>query len=344
MSSKKDIVDALLSHCSRTPMREYGQAFAPTNIALCKYWGKRDQILNLPMTSSLSISLGDKGATTKIKQIDASTDQVLLNGKSVLLETAFSQRLTDFLDLYRPTPKTRYHIETQMNIPVAAGLASSACGFAALVMALDHYYGWSLDQKDLSILARLGSGSASRSVWSGFVEWKKGSASDGMDSHGHLLSTTWPEFRVGLHILNAGEKIISSREAMRRTVETSQLYKAWPAQVEQDMLTLQQAITTQDFESLGATAENNALAMHATMMSARSAILYSQPETIMAMQKVWQLRAQGIPVYFTQDAGPNLKLLFLESVTADIDTAFPDLIICEPFCYQSRHCERSEAI
>ena len=103
---------------------------------MCKYWGKRNSELNLPVTSSLSISLGEKGAKTIIQQTNAPTDEIVLNAKSIGLESNFGKRLTQFLDLFRHDKSIHYHIDTQINIPVAAGLASSACGFAALVLAL----------------------------------------------------------------------------------------------------------------------------------------------------------------------------------------------------------------
>lgn len=328
---KIEIVQRILADQSKMPHKLTGEAFAPTNIALCKYWGKRNTELNLPITSSLSISLGEKGATTKIKEIDADQDQIILNEKPIGADSPFSQRLITFLNLFRPTPSVRYQVITQTNIPIAAGLASSACGFAAVVLALDNLYQWQLDPSMLSILARLGSGSAARSLWHGFVEWHAGMAEDGMDSYGAILPTQWPELRIGLHLLSTQQKPVSSSEGMQRTVKTSRLYSAWPVQSQVDMETLKQALTIHDFESLGRVAEANALAMHATMMSAWPPIIYSLPETIAAMNKIWQLRTEGISVYFTQDAGPNLKLIFLKKTQNEICAAFPNLEICSPF-------------
>ena len=328
---KIDVVRRILAGKINTVQIETGSAFAPTNIALCKYWGKRNGEINLPMTASLSISLGDKGAATLVREIDGTIDQIILNGQTVDLNSAFGVRLSAFLDLFRPSPATRYWVETQMNIPVAAGLASSACGFAALVLALDQLYGWKLDLQSLSVLARLGSGSAARSLWHGFVEWQEGAEEHGMDSHGVPMPLVWPELRIGLHLLNTQQKPLSSREAMQRTVQTSQLYSAWPAQVRKDMQTLKHSLTSKDFDRMGQVAESNALAMHATMMSAWPPVIYSQPETIAAMRQVWRLRADGTPVYFTQDAGPNLKLLFLENAQTSIEMIFPQLQVCRPF-------------
>lgn len=310
-----------------------GEAFAPSNIALCKYWGKRNGELNLPVTSSLSISLGEKGAKTIIQQTNAPADEVFLNAKPIGLESSFGKRLTQFLDLFRHNKSIHYHVDTQINIPVAAGLASSACGFAALVLALDQLHGWNLEDKDLSILARIGSGSAARSIWHGFVEWQAGQAADGMDSYGEHLKSEWANLRIGLHLLSTQEKPLSSREAMQRTVKTSHLYQAWPKQVEYDLAEIKSAILAKDFEKLGRHAEANALAMHATMWSSWPPVVYSLPETLQAMQTVWQLRAVGTPVYFTQDAGPNLKLLFLAESTPQIKSAFPNLELCIPFVH-----------
>ncbi len=328
---KSDIVQQIISGKSLSPQNKLGEAFAPTNIALCKYWGKRNNELNLPVTSSLSVSLGEKGARTAIQEIDAAQDEIILNSQPVDLLSSFGKRLCQYLDLFRFNRKIHYRVNTEINIPVAAGLASSACGFAALVLALDRLYAWNLEAKDLSILARIGSGSAARSIWNGFVEWHAGKALNGMDSHGELLEINWKELRVGLHLLSSKQKPLSSREAMLRTVNTSQLYTAWPKQVENDLSQIKAAIVAKDFEQLGPVSEANALAMHATMWSAWPPVIYSLPETLNAMHEVWKLRSEGISVYFTQDAGPNLKLLFLDSSTSKIKSAFPNLEICIPF-------------
>jgi diphosphomevalonate decarboxylase len=328
---KTDVVRAILGErFHMTPSHTVGKAFAPTNIALCKYWGKRNQELNLPVTSSLSVSLGDKGATAEIKIHHEPEDMIILNGESVSSNTSFSKKLIAYLNLFRPAGM-RFHITLQSNIPIAAGLASSACGFASIICALDKLFDWKLAPQQLSILARLGSGSASRSVWSGFVEWHAGIREDGMDSHGEMIAYSWPDLCVGLLILNQQEKIISSREAMQCTVQTSALYAAWPSTVNRDLQILKEAIQDHDFHRLGCAAESNALAMHATMLSAWPPIQYALPETLLAMQTVWALRQAGVPLYFTQDAGPNLKLLFLKSESDCVRHSFPAIDIVQPF-------------
>lgn len=326
MITKQDIVDSLLTGHAEALMSQ-AETFAPSNIALCKYWGKRNVELNLPITSSLSMSLGDLGSRCKISFCEKN-DQITLNGEELSSNSTFVVRLSRYLDLFRKDNSRHYKIETVNTVPTAAGFASSASGFASIVTALNKLHGWNLTDKDLSILARLGSGSASRSLWQGFVEWHAGEDDEqGMDSYAEpFQAKEWPELKIGLLVLNAGKKEIGSRAAMRRTVETSELYKSWPGKVEQDLVKLKQAINSKDFDMLGATAESNALAMHATMMSAQPPVLYWQPESVSTMNKIWQCRHEGLPLYFTMDAGPNIKLLFLSKDTKAVVTKFPSLI------------------
>jgi len=325
MTTKQDVVDKILAGHTEQLASE-AEAFAPSNIALCKYWGKRDVELNLPVTSSLSISLGDLGSRCRLSFCDE-RDQVILNGEELAHNSTFVVRLGQYLDLFRKDNSHHYHVETTNTIPTAAGFASSASGFASIVMALNKLHGWNLPDKKLSILARLGSGSASRSLWQGFVEWHVGKDKHGMDSFAApLKAANWPELKIGLLILEAGEKEIGSRAAMHRTVETSSLYKSWPGKVANDMTKLKKAIVTKDFDLLGATAESNALAMHATMMAAQPPILYWLPQSVSTMKKVWQCRHEGLPLYFTMDAGPNIKLLFLEKDKGKVLGKFPSLI------------------
>ncbi len=306
-----------------------GRAFAPTNIALCKYWGKRDDELNLPVTSSLSISLGRLGSEATIRL--AERDEIVLNGETLEAGSAFHRRLFEYLDLVRPAPAARFRVEAVNTIPTAAGFASSASGFATLALALNDLFGWNLDRRSLSILARLGSGSAARSLFEGFVIWHAGAAEDGMDSFAEPLPETWPDLRLGLVVIEAKQKPIGSREAMKRTVRTSPLYAAWPGKVAADLGELRGAIRDRDFERLGRAAESNALTMHATMMAAWPPVIYWLPESVATIERVAALREKGTPVYLTMDAGPNVKLLFLEKDTAAITEHFPGVQVVAPF-------------
>jgi diphosphomevalonate decarboxylase len=313
------------------PKNKSGGIFAPVNIALCKYWGKRDANLNLPVTSSLSVSLADKGARTGVTLSDNNYDVVKLNDKILEKNSMFVRRVVNFLDLFRQENNLHFIVDTHSNIPIGAGFASSAAGFAALVQALDQLFGWQLDKKQLSILARLGSGSACRSLWQGFVRWNVGNAADGMDSFAEKLPYTWPDLTIGLLPLFTETKSVSSREAMQRTVTTSRYYQLWPEQVNEDLQNLLTALKTQDFKLLGETAEINALAMHALILTSKPPILYSISETIVAIDKIWKLRKSGLDVYFTQDAGANLVLLFLQRDVNIIKKEFAEIEIIMPF-------------
>ena len=269
-------------------------AYAPSNIALSKYWGKREASFNLPVTSSLSISLAKHGTNTGLSVIDALAHQVILNGEEVDATGNFAIKVTQWLDRVLPR-NLKLRIDTVNTVPTAAGLASSASGFAALTLATNSLMGWQLTKRQLSALARLGSGSASRSLWHGFVKWQAGEQADGSDS------VAFP------------------------------LQQQWPQQAELDLAVIEAAIEANDFETMAKTAEHNAMSMHATMAAAWPPLLYWQPDSIIQMQKVWQLRAQGLPLYLTMDAGPNLKLLFEAEHQADVETAFEEVQIITPF-------------
>jgi len=312
--------------------KRVGKAFASSNIALCKYWGKRDASLNLPINSSLSVSLGSLGTQTKISVSEKAVDEVWLNGVLQKVDSDFAKRVSNFLDPFRPhVGNVFFTVHTENNIPTAAGLASSASGFAALVLALHDWAGWTLTRRDLSMLARLGSGSASRSIFNGFVQWNAGTREDGMDSFAEPLPVEWNDFRVGVLEISDQEKRVGSRDGMARTVKTSALYKVWPNQAQEDLTTIRTAIETRDFNQLGKTAERNALTMHATMMASSPPLLYFLPETIKQIHHVHQLRKEGLELYLTIDAGPNLKLLFQKKDQQMVKEQFPTLQIIAPF-------------
>ncbi len=306
------------------------KAFAPSNIALCKYWGKRDVELNLPVNSSLSVSLGNLGSKTEIDRAD-DCDTFIHNNHPVEKESAFYNRMKNFLSLFRPKSDFYFKVITENNIPTAAGLASSASGFAALTLALDKFFNWNLDKKTLSQLARLGSGSASRSIYEGFVEWHAGKDPNGMDCYAEQISEQWNELCIGIVTVSSEAKGQSSGQAMQHTVSTSLLYKSWPEKSSTDLATLKKAIATKDFELFGQTAETNAFSMHATMLSAWPPVFFWKPETLTIIENVWELRKQQHHLYITIDAGPNVKLLFLKKDTNLIKEHFSSIKIIEPF-------------
>ena len=328
MLTKIEFVKRILR--GHTPaIKEKATAFAPANIALVKYWGKRDSQLNLPVTDSLSIDLGNLGTETTIEAADH--DSVILNGTKLEQDDAFAVKVINFIDLFREalnqvaTNQSALTITTNNNIPTGAGVASSASGFAALTKALDQFFGLGLSGRELSLLANLGSGSASRSIFKGFVYRHAGTSTDGMDSYSEPLPYTWPELKIGLITVSTKAKRVSSREGMERTVATSPLYKQWPHQVKEDMEKMLTAIKEKDFELLGSTAESNALAMHACIQASVPPINYFEPETVAIINKVQELRRNGLPLSLTIDAGPNVKLLYLEKDEEKVKSQFPDM-------------------
>lgn len=321
-----EFVRRLIPH-RNAPQVQHGQAWAPVNIALAKYWGKRDTALNLPQNSSLSISLPQLGTDTRVTLIEGA-DRITLNGQPA--PQAFAQRLSRFLDLFRPEGMG-FAVETHNSVPTAAGLASSASGFAALVKALDQLFGWRLSAQKLSMLARLGSGSASRSLFNGFALWHRGQQTDGLDSYAEPIDIQWPDLRIGLLEIDTGTKPISSTAGMQQTVATCPLYRAWPEFAEASVQAQLAAITARDLPQLGDLAEHNALTMHATMIATHPSVLYWTADSVSAMQQIWALRQQGVGVWFTMDAGPNLKLLFEKTDQRTVEAALPNLETLVPF-------------
>jgi diphosphomevalonate decarboxylase len=327
--NKQEFVAKLLGDRLYNKVGTYGKAFAPSNIALCKYWGKRNNELNLPVTDSLSISLGNKGTTTEIS-LCSDRDQFIVNGKKMSDYSSFYNRAVNFLDLFRVSD-IRFKINSETNLPIGAGLASSACGFASLVKSLNELFSWNADLRTLSLLARLGSGSACRSLSTGFVHWQAGVDENGLDSFAIPIKDAWPELCIGVLLLKTTEKNISSREAMRISVNTSPFYDLWPREVSQAITVIKSAIMSKNFNLLASTAEKNSLSMHALMLSSQPSIIYTEPQTLGIMQQIWEVRKQGIEIYFTQDAGPNLKLLLLERDIENVKKKFPSVDIVKPF-------------
>lgn len=314
---------------ARLSQPEPAKAYAPSNIALSKYWGKRDQALNLPLNSSLSISLRDWGTTTRI--MAATQDQVWFNGALLPTDSSFGIKVLQFANRFRRDQQLPLRIETENTIPTAAGLASSASGFAALTRALAQTFGLDLPDNVLSMLARLGSGSATRSLWHGFVRWERGQMDDGSDSFAKPLDIKWPEFRIAIIPVDTGPKAHSSRDGMNHTVKTSPLFATWPKQAEADCTSILTAVQEHDFTTLGALAEANALAMHATMMAARPALSYLKPQSWSVLEQLWQARQNGLEAFATMDAGANVKLIFLKNTATEITTLFPQAKQIKPF-------------
>ena len=284
------------------------KARAYANIALIKYWGKRDEELVLPMNSSLSLTLDCFYSETQVIFNDnLRQDYFYLN--HVEQDQVAREKVSKFLDLFRKASqiKTRALVKSINYLPTAAGLASSASGLAALAAACNVASGLNLNHRELSMYARQGSGSATRSIYGGFVEWQKGSSEK--DSYGLEIDDASWDIGMVIVVVNSEEKTISSRDGMKLTVETSPFYPSWVKSAEEDLKNIKVAIKNRDFEKMGMIAESNGLKMHASMLGANPPLSYWQPESVLVMQIVRDLRSQGIMCYFTMDAGPNVKII-----------------------------------
>lgn len=286
-----------------------GKARAYTNIALIKYWGKENETLILPMNNSLSLTLDAFYTETSVTFSEEYTqDRFFLDDKQQ--SEAATKKVSAFLDLVRAKANCPFfaQVNSRNFVPTAAGLASSASGLAALAGACNAALDLQLSQTELSRLARRGSGSACRSIFGGFVEWHTGD--DNTSYATPIASEGWEKELSMLFILiNDKEKDVSSRDGMRRTVETSSYYSGWLESTPHDLKKLKQAIREKDFQLLGETTEANALKMHATTMAATPPFTYWSPESLRAMDCVRSLRQKGLACYFTMDAGPNVKVL-----------------------------------
>lgn len=288
-------------------------AKAHTNIALIKYWGKRNDELILPTNNSLSVTLdGFYTKTTVEFDKELTEDKFTLDNEEVTGEAY--KRVTKYLDLIREYGEIEglfAKVDSTNAVPTAAGFASSASGFAALAAAATKAANLDISNVELSKLTRQGSGSACRSIYGGFVEWEKGEKEDGTDSYAKEIAPQnhW-DLRVAAVVLNETEKDISSREGMKRTVETSEFYEGWLTGIPADIEEIKAGIKARDFNRVGAVAEANCLKMHATTLGAKPPFTYWTDATMRVMQTVQKLRKDGISAYFTIDAGPNVKVLY----------------------------------
>lgn len=294
------------------PVTPAATAVAHANIALIKYWGKADDDLIIPVTSSLSLTLDDLYTTTTVCfDRDAGAGDVAtldgepVTGKPMVRITALLDLVRDFAGIDRAATVTSAN-----TVPTAAGLASSASGFAALAGAAAAAAGLDLSDRELSRLARRGSGSASRSIFGGLAVWHAGhddetSYAEPVPDPHHFAA----DLAMVVLVLDAGQKSVSSRDGMRHTVETSPEYRPWVAAHAGHLASALAAVADRDIVALGEAAEVNAAGMHATMRSAVPPVDYLTDASHAALAAVAAARDAGFPAWATMDAGPNVKVL-----------------------------------
>jgi len=274
---------------------------APINIALIKYWGKKDEKEVIPFTPSISLSLAIYETITEISYHDEIGFSFLLNDqpheKTAAKVYQFLKNFTDDKTLQH------IHVNTKNSGPTAAGLASSASGFAALAITANHFFQTQFTLHTLASITRKGSGSAIRSLLGTCVMW---------DEHGQITPIDYPfeDTVMGIIIINSQEKKMGSTEAMKLSVETSPLYASWITQSFNDTQNFLQALNDKDFHAMGLLSEDNALRMHEVARHSNPPIEYLTHESYHMIEHIKQLRTHHpLEIYATMDAGPNVKIL-----------------------------------
>ena len=295
------------------------------NIAIVKYWGKKDAKKMIPATSSISLTLNDMFTETEMEFISDEdikisvekemkngdykdkfsnmTDLFYLNGE--LQDSVHTEKISKVVDLFRENRSQKVKISTTNNMPTAAGLSSSSSGLSAIIKACNELFGKNYTQSELAQISKFGSGSSSRSFFGPIAAWDK-------DTGEIYEIRTDLKLAMIILVLNENKKEISSRNGMELCAKTSTYFDEWVKQSEIDFINMKKYLAENDFEKVGTLTEENALRMHKTTETANPPFTYFNEKTYEAMDFVKNLRNNGEKCYFTMDAGPNVKVLCLE--------------------------------
>jgi diphosphomevalonate decarboxylase len=299
-------------------------ALAHPNIAFVKYWGNRDERLRLPVNGSISMNLdGLYTRTTVSFQAALALDELSINGRAV--SGAGLARVSSILDEVRAAARLQLRAEvgSENNFPTGAGIASSAAAFAALAVAATKAAGLVWDEAQLSRLARHGSGSACRSIPSGFVEWETGTG----DHDSVAASLAGPDHWAladCVAIVSSGHKAIGSTEG-HALAPTSPLQTARVADTPRRLEICRRSILGRDFDGLADIVESDSNLMHAVMMTSNPALFYWQPATLTVMRTVREWRMAGIPAAYTIDAGPNVHVICPQDQAVKVATMLKEI-------------------
>ena len=285
-------------------------AIAPSNIAFIKYWGKKDEILKIPENGSISMNLSNLLTTTLVEfSSDFKEDSVTINSKNDLKESA---RVIKFLDLIRK--KTNIFLKAKVvsknNFPNGTGLSSSASGFAALTIAASKAVGLNLSENELSMLARQGSGSACRSIPDGFVEW------DSTFAESLYPPDYWKIMDV-VAIISNEKKDISSTDG-QKLASTSPFFKVRQEKISEKILKFKKTLKEKNFTEFGNIIEQEALELHAIMLTSMPSLIYLRPASLELMMLVKKWRSEGLEVYFTVNTGQDIHLIVEEKNSQEL--------------------------
>ena len=295
------------------------------NIAIVKYWGKKDAEKMIPATSSISLTLNDMFTETEMefikdKDIKTAVEKEIKNGNykdkfsnmtdlfylnGELQDKVHTEKISKVVDLFRENRSQKVKISTTNNMPTAAGLSSSSSGLSAVIKACNELFGKNYAQSELAQISKFGSGSSSRSFFGPIAAWDK-------DTGEIYEVKTDLKLAMIVLVLNENKKKISSRNGMELCAKTSTYFDEWVKQSEIDFINMKKYLAENDFEKVGTLTEENALRMHKTTETANPPFSYFNEKTYEAMDFVKNSRNNGEKCYFTMDAGPNVKVLCLE--------------------------------
>jgi len=315
---------------------------ATPNIAVVKYWGKRDSALNLPYNGSVSVTMDDTVSTRTTVEFSPSLsrDTFSLNGKIAKPEETL--RVSRVLDAVRRAAgiKMRARVYSENNFPTAAGIASSASGFAALACAASDAAGLRASSASLSRFARMGSGSACRSVIGGFAEWKMGAKLNGSDSYAVQIAPAshWQHLRNVIAITDAGRKLIGSDMGMQLTVKGSALYKERLKRMPSLIRSMKSAIRSRNLPSFLSLTMKESSNMHAVMLDSTPPIIYLNDisHAIMRAVNAFNGEAGEIAAGYTFDAGPNAHVYTTDKHARKIERMLMKIkgvkktLVCKP--------------
>jgi diphosphomevalonate decarboxylase len=282
-------------------------AIAPSNIAFIKYWGKIDGNLRLPSNGSISMNLSGLTTTTTVEFLPTLTeDDVIIDGEKIANE---GKRVTEHLDRIRSLAKIQSfaRVVSINSFPSSTGLSSSASGFAALAIAATSAAGLKLSEKELSILARFGSGSACRSIPDGFVEWSGGDTSESSYAQ-TIFPADYFDIVDVVALTNSGKKDVPTTLGME-SAPTSPFFESRLKRMDEKLVLCKTYIKNKDFTAFGNLIEQEALNMHAVMMTSNPPLLYLRPQTIQLMNEIRSWRNDGLEAYFTINTGQDVHII-----------------------------------
>lgn len=280
-------------------MDSYSLGYA--NIALVKYWGKKSKDPVLPFNPNISLRLDNLLSKTKIEKSSSGEDEFYINDEKQTSDEV--NKIISFISRFCPKNREKICIRSYNTVPTAAGLSSSSSGTMALVLACNSYFKLNKTTEELIEISKEGSGSSCRSFYRLAAWLEDGSVQE--------LSSPL-EFGMMVLVVNENRKAISSRVAMERCVQTSSYFSSWVDKARTDFVLMKEALKEGDFEKIGEITESNALAMHKTTTTSTPSFSFLTEDSYRAMEIVKELRKKGHRCYFTMDAGPNVKVLYLK--------------------------------